>query len=169
MTLCMLLGGQNGYYRKFLKQFANVCKPLHKLIEKGAPFIWSQDCETAFETIKILLTTAPVLSYPSPDGQNVILDTDASNVALGSVLHLLRNGEEKVIGYYSQCLGKTERKYCTTRKELVAVVNAVKHFHLYLYGQPFIIRTDHGSLQWLMNSRNHGEGQLARFLEILSA
>ena len=108
------------------------------MTEKGIPFIWSQDCEIVFDTITILLTTAPVLSYPSPDGQNFILDTDASNVAVGSVLHQLQNGEEKVIGYYSQYLSKTESKYCTTRKELVAVVKAVKHFHHYLYGQPFI-------------------------------
>ena len=161
--------GLASYYRKFLSQFAQICKPLHKLTEKDVPFIWNQDHQTAFEAIKILLTTGPVLSYPSPDGQTFILDCDASNAAVGAVLHQLQDGEEKVIGYYSKCLSRSERKYCTTRKELVAVVKAIKYFHHFLYGQPFIVRSDHGSLQWLLNFRNHGEGQLARFLETLSA
>lgn len=161
--------GLASYYRKFLYQFAQICTPLHKLTEHNTPFSWTPDCERAFETIKTLLTTAPVLSYPRPEGETFILDTDASNVAVGAVLHQLQNGEEKVIGYYSKCLNKSERKYCTTRKELVAIVKAVKHFHYYIYGQSIIIRSDHGSLQWLLNFRNHGEGQLARFLETLSA
>ncbi|MCG8047960.1 MAG: reverse transcriptase domain-containing protein, partial [Candidatus Thiodiazotropha endolucinida] len=161
--------GLASYYRKFLFQFAQTCKPLHKLTEQNSTFTWTQDCEQAFETIKTLLTTAPVLSYPSSEGETFILDTDASNVAVGAVLHQLQDGEDKVIGYFSKCLSRTERKYCTTRKELVAIVKAVKHFHYYIYGQPLIIRSDHGSLQWLLNFRNHGEGQLARFLETLSA
>ena len=97
-----------------------------------------------------------------------MLDTDASNVGLGSVLHQLQDGEEKVIRF-SRCLTKAERKYCTTRKELLAVVASVKQFHHYLYGQEFVIRSDHGSLRWILNFRNTGEGQLARFLETLSA
>ena len=93
--------GLASYYRNFLSQFAQICKPLHKLTEKDVPFIWNQDHQTAFEAIKILLTTGPVLSYPSPDGQTFILDCDASNAAVGAVLHQLQDGEEKVIGYYS--------------------------------------------------------------------
>ena len=82
-----------------------------------------------------------------------MLDTDASNVGLGSVLHQLQDGEEKVIGYFSRCLTKA----------------SVKHFYYYLYGQEFVIRSDHGSLWWILNFRDTGEGQLARFLETLSA
>ena len=96
-----------------------------------------------------------------------MLDCDASNVGIGSVLHQLQNGEERVIDYFSRCLTRAERKYCTTRKELLAVVASVKHFHTFLYGQEFVIRSDHGSLRWIMNFRNTGEGQLARFLETL--
>ena len=156
------------YYRRFFEQFAKICKPLHNLAEKGVPFFWTEDCETAFEIIKILLTTAPVLSVPRTDGSQLLLDTDASHDAVGAILHQMQDGEEKVIGYCSKCLSKSKRKYCTTRKELVAVVKAVKNFHHFLCGQPFTIRTDHVSLQWLRNFRNHGEGQLARFLETLS-
>ena len=84
------------------------------------------------------------------------------------MLSQLQNGEEKVIGYYSKCLSRSERRYCTTRKELLLLILAVKHFHHYLYGQHFTIRTDHGSLQWLMRFKNC-EGQIARWLETLSA
>ena len=103
-----------------------------------------------------------------PSGQGFVLDADASNVGIGSIIHQLQDGEEKVIGYFSRCLTRAERKYCT-RKELLVVVASVKHFHHYLYGQEFVIRSDHGSLRWILHFRNTGEGQLARFLETLSA
>ena len=161
--------GLASYYRKFIRSFATICKPLHKLTEKDQLFVWTPEAQTAFDTIKTLLTTAPVLSYVDPSGQGFVLDADASNVGIGSILHQLQDGEEKVIGYFSRCLTRAERKYCTTRKELLAVVASVKHFHHYLYGQEFVIRSDHGSLRWILNFRNTGEGQLARFLETLSA
>ena len=160
--------GLASYYRKFLYSFATICKPLHKLTEKYQPFVWSPEAQSAY-TIKTLLTTAPVLSYVDPKGNGFVLDTDASNVGLGSVLHQLQDEEEKVIGYFSRCLTKAERKYYTTRKEFLAVVASVKHFHHYLYGQEFVIRSDHGSLRWILNFRNTGEGQLAHFLETLWA
>lgn len=72
-----------------------------------------------------------------------------------------------MISYYSQSLSKPERKYCVTRKELLAVVKAVKQFHHYLYGRHFIVRSDHGALCWLVNFKNP-EGQMARWIEVLS-
>ena len=65
-------------------------------------------------------------------------------------------------------LTKSERRYCVTRKKLYALVHFVKYFRLYLYGKKFTIRTDHGSLRWLMQYKNP-EGQVARWLEILSS
>ena len=76
-----------------------------------------------------------------------MLDCDASNVGVVAVLSQLQDGEEKVISYFSKYLSKSDRQHCTTRKELLAMVIAVKHFHHYLLGQSFTIRTDHGSLQ----------------------
>lgn len=160
--------GLASYYRKFIPNFATICKPLHKLTEKTSSFIWSDQCQNAFDNIKQLLTSAPVLSYPLLQGQPFIIDCDASNVGVGSVLSQVQNGEEKVISFFSKCLSRSERQYCTTRKELLAVVVAVKHFHHYLFGQRFTVRTDHGSLQWLMRFKNC-EGQIARWIETLSA
>ena len=160
--------GLASYYRKFIPNFATICKPLHKLTQKDVKFNWSVQCQTAFDTVKSLLTSAPILSYPLLQGQPFVLDCDASNVGAGAVLSQLQNGEEKVISYYSQCLSRSERQYCTTRKELLAVVKAVKYFNHYLIGQQFTVRTDHGSLQWLMRFKNC-EGQIARWIETLSA
>ena len=79
-----------------------------------------------------------------------------------------QDGQERVISYYSKCYSKTERRYCTTRNELLAVICSIKHFHHYLYGRHFKVRSDHGSLRWLMNFKIC-EGKLARFMELLAA
>ena len=128
-------------------------------------FKWNDSCETAFQTLKERLITSPVLCYPVRDAV-FILDTDASNHGLGCVLSQMINGEEKVIAYASKTLGKGRLNYCTTKKELYAVVHFVQHFRHYLYGQHFIVRTDHASLIWLKNFRN-AEGMMARWLATL--
>ena len=96
-----------------------------------------------------------------------ILDTDASAEALGSVLSQVQDGHERVICYYSRTFNKPERNYCVTPKELLAVMDSVKHFHQYLYGSKCTVRTDHGSLAWLMRFSNP-ESQLARWIGTLS-
>jgi hypothetical protein len=136
------------YYRRFVKGCTDIAKPLHKLTEDKTPFIWDEESETAFRSLKISLCTSPLLSYPKMKGQ-YILDTDASNNGIGAVLSQVQEGEERVIEYYSKVLSKPEEKYCVTRKELLVIVNAVGHFHKYLYGQHFKIRTDHAALKWL--------------------
>ncbi len=95
-----------------------------------------------------------------------ILDTDGSHYSIGAVLSQIQNGEEKVLTYYSQVMSKEERNYCVTRKELLAIIKSIKHFHHYLYVQHVKVRTDHGSLTCLLNFKNP-EGQLARWLEVL--
>ncbi|GBN83820.1 Retrovirus-related Pol polyprotein from transposon 297 [Araneus ventricosus] len=74
--------------------------------------------------------------------------------------------EECVIAYFSKSLGKPERNYCVTRKELLAIVKSIEHFHHYLYGRKFLLRTDHASLRWLLNFREP-EGQIARWIQRL--
>ena len=109
--------------------------------------------------------SAPVLAYPRTT-EPFLLDTDASNVGVGAVLSQVHDGEERVIAYYSHALSRPERNYCTTRRELLAVVRAIENFHPYLYGRLFTVRTDHASLQWLLTFKNP-EGQMARWLEKL--
>ena len=157
--------GLCSYYRKFVSGFATIAKPLHELTQKDRAFLWTEDCQRAFESLKSTLISAPVLAYPSPEGA-LILDTDASGVGLGAVLSQIQGDSERVIAYYSRTLDQPERQYCVTRRELLALVAACKQFHNYLYGRKVIVRTDHGALRWLLTFKNP-EGQVARWLERL--
>ena len=152
--------GLCSYYRKFVQGFADKAKPLHELTQKDKSFIWSEDCQRSFESLKTALTSSSILAYPDADG-DFILDTDASGVGIGAVLSQIQ-----VIAYYSRTLSQPERQYCVTRRELLALVAAVKQFHIYLYGRKVTVRTDHGALRWLLTFKNP-EGQMARWLGVL--
>ena len=158
--------GLANYYRRFVKDFATIAKPLHRLTEKTAKFEWTDECQAAFEEIRRRLVTAPILAFPDYT-RTFILDTDASDTGIGAVLSQVQeDGRERVITYASRVLTKPERRYCVTRRELLAVVTFVHHFQPYLLGRQFLLRTDHGSLTWLSNFKEP-EGQLARWLERL--
>ncbi|GBN57088.1 Transposon Ty3-I Gag-Pol polyprotein [Araneus ventricosus] len=121
--------------------------------------------KTAFTTGQGLLqfkalTTSPVLTYPRTD-KEFILDTDASNEEIGAVLSQKIGNEECVNAYFSKSLGKPERNYCVTRKELLAIVKSIEHFYHYLHGRKILLRTDHASLRWLLIFREP-EGQISR-------
>ena len=157
--------GLCSYYRRFIKGFSTLAKPLTKLTEKGKEFVWGEDQAAAWGELKRRLVSAPILAYPDPK-KTFILDTDASGVGIGAVLSQEQDGGERVIAYGSRTLTKEERRYCVTRRELLAIVHFVKHYRHYLYGRSFIIRTDHGALRWLTNFKDP-QGQLARWLEVL--
>ncbi|KAF8791695.1 Retrovirus-related Pol polyprotein like [Argiope bruennichi] len=139
--------------------------PLHKLTEVKQKFIWTDECDNAFNKLKDAQTSVPVLAYPEI-GKQFILDTDASHECIGAVLSQEIDGQERVIAYFSKCLSKQERNYCVTRKELLDIVKAVENFHPYLYGRRFLLRTDHALLTWLLNFKNP-EGQIARWIQRL--
>ena len=109
---------------------------------------------------------APILAYPNLT-DTFVIDTDASDTAIGAVLSQIQNGEEKVIGYGSKTLSKEERNYCVTRRELLAVVHFVEHYKYYLQGKKFVVRTDHSSLRWMLNQKDL-QDQLARWIQKLS-
>ena len=145
--------GLVSYYRRFIKGFATIAKPLHHLTEKTTPFQWTVQCQKSFDDLKQCLTTAPVLAFPD-FSKPFILDTDASDTGIGAVLSQTDdNGREKVIAFASRTLSKPERRYCVTRKELLSVVTFIRHFRPFLLGHKFTLRTDHGSLTWLSNFR----------------
>ena len=158
--------GLANYYRRFVKDFALISKPLQRLTEKNAPFEWTIGCQNAFDELRKRLVSSPVLAYPDYE-RRFILDTDASDVGIGAVLSQVSDcGSERVIAYASRSLTRPEQRYCVTRKELLAVVEFVHHFRQYLLGREFTLRTDHGSLVWIRNFKEP-EGQLARWLERL--
>ena len=114
-------------------------------------FVWSPEAQTAFETLKQSLVSPPILAMPIDDGE-VVLDTDASDRCIGSVLSQIQDGEERVIAYAGRVLSKREINYCVTRKELLAVVYSLRHFRQYLLGRHFKIHTHHAPLTWLKHT-----------------
>ena len=162
--------GLASYFRKYIPQFAAVAAPLYFLTQKHIQFNWSDAADAAFLSLKRLLTTAPVVAFPNfgSDAGEFILDTDASHRGVGGcLLQVDRQGNERVIAYGSKALTKAQRNYSTTKKELLAVVTFVNTFRHYLLGRRFKLRTDHSSLQWLVNFRDP-QGLLARWIEILA-
>jgi hypothetical protein len=94
------------------------------------------------------------------------MDADASNVGIRGVTSQVQDGQERVVPHYSKTLNKAERNYCVTLRELLAIVRLMEHFHKYLHGQQFHLRTDHSALIWLMRFKNL-EGQTARLIQRL--
>lgn len=140
--------GLVGYYRRFIKDFSKITKPMTLFLKKGSKIKLTEEYVNAFETCKSLLVNAPLLQYPD-FSKPFILTTDASNVALGAVLSQGNVGNDKPVAYASRTLNDAETKYSAIEKELLAVIWAVKYFRPYLYGTKFQIYTDHRPLAWL--------------------
>ena len=129
--------GLANYHRNFMKDFAKLAVPLYRLTGKN-PFRWSDDEQLAFESLKSALTSTPVLGLPNCTDL-FILDTNASNFAIGSELLQVQNGEERVIAYRSYSLTPEQINYCTTRKDLLALVRFTRQFRHYLLGRQFLV------------------------------
>jgi hypothetical protein len=106
--------GLVSFYRRSIEGFAKIAHPLHQLTHKNAKFIWSEECQTAFNKLKQKLTEAPIVGYPNFHDL-YILDTDCSSYCLGSVLQQKQGDTIRVIAYYSCTLNLPERQYCVTR------------------------------------------------------
>ena len=148
--------GLASYYRRFIQNFAEIAAPLHRLTAKTTEkFKWSPDCDLAFRVLKEKLVSPPVLASPC-FGEEFVLDCDASDYGLGAVISQRQDGDEKVIAFASRVLEDRERRYSITKKEMLAMMYAIKHFRHYLFGRPFTARTDHNALKWLQKARRPG-------------
>jgi hypothetical protein len=150
-----------GYYRKFVKDFSIIAKPMTKLTQKDVKFQWTNECENSFSTLKYSLVTSPILTLPEP-GKRFTVYSDASLIGLGCVL--MQDG--KVIAYASRQLKKHEQNYPTHDLELAAVVFALKIWRHYLYGESCDIFTDHKSLKYLFTQKELNLRQ-RRWLELI--
>ena len=157
--------GLCSYYRRHIQGFTELAAPLYELATKGTEFEWTDWRHEAFGQLKNPLTSAPLLGFPREDGL-WYLDTDASDVGTGAVLSRVQDEEERVIAYVSKSLEGSEQRYCTARKELLAVVRALKHFKCYLYGQKITVLTDNSTVSWLHRSKDP-VGQPARWIEVI--
>ena len=140
--------GLASYYRRFVPKFTEIARPLHKASETSTKFEWPPEAQDAFESLKLKLTSTPILAFPCLK-EPFILYTDASQIAMGAVLAQVQDGKERAICYTSKSLSKSQTKCSATRRELPARETFTRHFRHYLLGQKFTIVTDHGALQWL--------------------
>ena len=154
--------GLASYYRRFIKNFADIAAPLHDLTKGGQEFSWTPAADQAFNDLKNRLCSAPILSLPD-FSLPFTIHTDASDFGLGAVLSQRRGENEKVIAYASRTLTPAERNYSTTEKECLAIVWTVNYWRPYLLGKAFDIVTDHQSLTWLQGLKEP-KGRLARWI-----
>lgn len=136
--------GLVSYYRHYIRGISDIAEPLHHLMGKNIMFLWSHQCQEAFDMLKQSLTEAPVLACPNFKKEFQVY-TDASGCGLGAVIEQ----EGRPIAFASRTLTTSERNYSTIQKECLAVVYATKQFCHYLLGRHFTLYTDHNSLQWL--------------------
>ena len=135
--------GLANYHRAFVKNFSELAAPLYQVVGKHK-FQWGLEQEQAFQALKTASVSPPVLALPNQDDPFVL------DLAIGAELLQIQDGKEKVVAYGSFSLTTDQRKYCTTRKELLSVVRFTRQYRHYLLGKPFTVRTDHSSLTWLM-------------------
>ena len=159
--------GLVSYYREFLNEMAEIAEPMYsKLRGDLTKFTWDTADQEAFEKLKKLLTSAPILGYPREVGQYLV-DSDASNFSTGGVLSQVQEEREVVIAYYSRSLKHSERNFCVTQRELLGVIKNLQKFKHFIWGNDYLIRTDHSSLRWILNFKD-ADGKLARWLAILA-
>ena len=143
--------GVVNWFRKFLPHYSTTAAPLYALTHKDTEWKWDEKCDAAFAELKTALTQAPILVLPDPR-QPFVLMTDASNYQIGAVVMQRLPGDTTLhpVLYMSKTLDKAQVNYATIEKECLALVWAVQENRRYLYGQRFVVITDHRPLQWLM-------------------
>lgn len=141
------------YYRRFIKNFAEIARPLHLIQKKNTPFVWDNECDESFEKLKILLKTPPVLAYPDWT-KEFIVTVDSSIFACGGVLSQIIDGHDKPISYISKTYKKGELNKAIIEKELLAIHFAITTLRPYLYGTKFTVRSDHRPLVYLYNMKD---------------
>lgn len=148
--------GTMGYYRKFIKDFAKIAKPLTQQLRKGEKITHSPEFVSAFNRCKNILTSSHVLQRPDLS-KPFVLTTDASNYAIGAVLSQGPIGKDKPIAFASRTLTKSEEKYSTIEKELLAIDWACRYFRPYLFGRKFTLYTDHKPLTYALNMKTSND------------
>ena len=155
--------GMAGFYRAFIKNFATISQPLNKLTSDNVKFAWDTSCEKAFQTLKQQLLREPILAFPKPNSTFVV-EVDASDYAAGGVLS--QEGEDHVlhpVAYFSTAFTSSQRNWAPVTKEAFALVLAVRHWHVYLTGTEFILRSDHNPLVHLRQQKDP-RGKFGRWI-----
>ena len=155
--------GMAGYYRKFCPNFSTVTQPLTELLQKNVKFIWTERCQSAFNRLKALLQSAPVLSAPD-FSRPFKLAVDASDIAAGAVL--LQEDDDEIdhpVAYFPRKFNQHQRNYSTVEKDCLALIFALQHFDVYVSsaGVPIEVFSDHNPL---VKFHPPNEGQESTFV-----
>ena len=156
--------GMAGFYRRFCRNFAQIATPLTDLLSEKRRFRWSQECDTAFQALKALLTATPILRAPD-FSKEFIICTDASDIGIGGVLCQEVNNSLMPVAYMSKKLNQHQRKYSVIEKEALAVIQAIEKFEPYIV-KGTTIYTDHNPLKFVESMKTKNP-RLARWAIIL--
>ena len=149
--------GFAGFYRRFVKNFSKIARPLHSLLKvppgrKMPEFEWNDSQQEAFSQLKELLSSTPVLAF-ADFTKPFIVHTDASGDGLGAILYQEQEGQERPISFASRSLSPSEKKYPAHKREFLALKWAISDkFRDYLYGATFVVRTDNNPLTYILKS-----------------
>ncbi|CAM9000173.1 unnamed protein product [Rhodiola kirilowii] len=157
--------GHAGFYRRFIKDFSKIAKPLTHLLCNDVQFKFDEDCLEAFEKLKKALVSAPIVRPPNWDLPFELM-CDASDYAIGAVLGQRIDKRLHVVYYVSKVLDNAQMNYTTTEKELLAVVYAFEKFRPYLVGSKTIVYTDHAAITYLMTKKD-AKPRLIRWIPLL--
>jgi len=145
--------GLTGYYRKFVKHYGQITKPLTDIL-RPKHFLWTPSAQAAFDNLKIAMTTTPVLALPDFQ-ETFTVETDACQDGIGAVL--MQKGQP--IAFLSKALGEKHKTLSIYEKEFLALIMAVERWRHYLQRNEFIIQTDHKSLAYLNEQNLHSDMQ----------
>lgn len=151
------------YVSKFIPNLATVTDPLRKLTKKDTPFEWSDEQQNAFQQLKDQLSSPTTLGYYKLSDRTQLY-ADASPVGLGAVLVQFDGSEPRIISYASKSLSDTEKRYCQTEKEALALVWSVERFHFYLFGRSFELITDHKALEVIFSPKSKPCARIERWV-----
>lgn len=152
--------GHIGFYRRFIKDFSKISRPLTRLLQKEVAFVFDEECTQVFQKLKELMSTPPIIQPPNWDFPFVLM-CDGSDYAIGAVLGQRVNKVPYTIYYASKTVNDAQLNYTTTEKELLAVVFALEKFHSYLIGTKIIVYTDRAALKYLL-IKNDAKPRLIR-------
>ena len=157
--------GHVGFYRRFVKDFLKISRPLCRLLEKDANFDFDESCRSKFEEIESRLISAPIMLIPDWSNEFEIM-CDANDYAMGAVLGQKTEKIFKAIYYARKTFNEAQENYSTTENEMLAMVFACEKSRSYILGSHVVIHTDHAAIKYLMENKD-AKPRLIRWVLLL--
>ena len=157
--------GHAGFYRRFIRDFSKITRPLCRLLEKDTKFHFDESCHKAFKEIKFILVEAPIMAKQDWNREFEIM-CDASDFSMGAVLGQIDEKVFKAIYYASKTFNEAQENYSTTEKEMLSIVFACEKFRPYILGSHVVIYTDHAAIKYLM-AKKEAKSRLIRWVLLL--